>query len=181
MPEEEEVKKEEAPKAKAGPNIIIVIVALLAIQALMAFAVVMFAIPREKDDFANVSADELKNPESEVNPSAAVIGEVVSPVRLEVIVNIAGTDGTRFLKAVISLAYDRRNNANRGMETALAGLETQLRSKVSEYLSSLTITEVNDRNIRRNISSVLLPELNAIIPANAGRLSNVYVEEFIIQ
>ena len=180
MPEEEDKKANDEPKAKSGPNIIIVIVALLVIQALVAFAVVMFAIPR--DDDLDRLAEERRNPENEVSSaSSSIDNEVVLPVRAEITVNIAGTDGMRFLRARIALAYDGRNRGNRQLESTLIGMETQLRHKMNEYLSSLTLAQVNDRNIRRIISSELLAELNNLIPASAGRLSNVYVEEFIIQ
>ena len=177
--EEEEEKKEAAPKAKAGPNIIVVILALLAFQALVAFLVVMFAIPKNEDDLR--LAEERRNPDNEVSASSSITGEVVLPMRTEVIVNIAGTDGMRFLKAGIALAYNGRDNANKQLERTLLGMETQLRHKISEYLSSLTLTQVNDRSIRSIVSNELLSELNTMIPASAGRLSNVYVEEFIIQ
>jgi flagellar basal body-associated protein FliL len=176
---EEEERKEDSnePKAKSGPNIIIVILVLLAIQAAVAIAVVMFVIPKEGENDLSL----IENPENAIQSTTVIADELVLPTKAEVIVNIAGTDGMRFLKARIALAYDKKNTSNKGLESALIGLEAQLKSKISEYLSSLTLAQVNDRNIRRIISSELLSELNSIIPVNAGRLSNVYVEEFIIQ
>ena len=188
MTEEKEIKEErekpeveKKPKAKSGPNVIVIIISLLAFQALVVFLSIELLIP--KDDF---NADLLRNPDDITAIDETVLfngleGEVVLPIRADVVVNIAGTDGSRFLKVVISVAYDSKDPNNRNIAPGLAKIETQLRSKINEYLSSLTLSQVSDRAAIASIRAALLPELNALIPSNVGRLSNVYIEEFIIQ
>ncbi|MDR0303860.1 MAG: flagellar basal body-associated FliL family protein [Chitinispirillales bacterium] len=188
MPEEEkkedlkEKKDIEKPKAKSAPNIIIIIVAILAFQALVAFLVVLITIPRDKDAFKK----ELQNPDDTVGVSEELQnvnldGEVILPTKADIVVNISGTSGERFLKVKIFVAYDGKKPENKNIELGLAKIETQLRSKINEYLSSLTLSQVSDRNAIANVRTALLPELNSIIPNSVGKLSNVYIEEFIIQ
>ena len=184
-----DVKEETVEKPKPakplpgpGPNIALIIIAILAFQALVAFLVIKVFIPSEKNDFENM----FKNPEDTVKiekevPQMSIENEKILPVKAEATVNIAGTDGERFLRAKISIAYDEKDPKNKNIEVGLAKFETQIKSKITEYLSSLTLSDVTDRNAQVNIRTALLPELNAMIPSGIGQLSNVYIEEYIIQ
>jgi len=162
------------PKAKSGPNLIMVIAVLLVIQAVVAFVVVMFALPKTEDNLAS----ELRNPANA--QTEANLNEVILPISIETVVTIAGTDGTRFLRARIYLAYDSKDPANRRIEQGLVGIETQIRGKVNEYLSSISFNEVTNPDMRSGIRSSLLREINSVIPSNIGRLSNLHILEFIV-
>jgi flagellar basal body-associated protein FliL len=178
----EEKKPVEKPKAKPGPNVIVIVAAILAFNALVAFLTITVFIPKEKDDFEKILKHDEDTVEVEEVVSINLEGEVVLATKIDLVVNIAGTNGERFLKIKLSLAYDSKASGNsKNIEADLTIFETQLKSKVNEYLSSLTFNQVNDRNAIANIRTALLPELNAMVPNKIGKLSNVYVEEFIIQ
>ena len=175
--QEEKEKKKEAPQPKSGPNIIVVVAALLAIQAVVAFLVVNFALPKDTD--ARAAIEELQRPETptQVNP----INETIV-LTVETTISVSGTQGANFARCKISLAADHTDKANARIQTGIVGIETQIRSKVNEFLSSLTLEELTNPNIRDHIRATLLSDINAVIaPANIGRLSSVYIEEFLVQ
>lgn len=176
MPE----KKEETPESvkKNSPNLILVIVGVLLVQALLAFGLVMLTAPKSTQD--DILVDENSATQNE-KAFALSVNEVVIPIKTEVVVNISGTNGMRFLKAVITLAYDGSLKKNADLELALPNLQSPLRSRAREYLSALTLGDVQDRNAQQQIRTDLLRELNEIMPAQVGEFSNVYLEEFIIQ
>jgi flagellar basal body-associated protein FliL len=178
-------KSDSELKAKSGPNIFIIIAIIIVANIMfvtIGFVAMHFLFGEKEDKLA----DELINPDSikveeAVEVKTNLVTEVILPIKADVVVNIAGTDGMRFLKARISVAYDSKARENKNIEANLAGIETQLKSKVNEYLSSLTLEQVNSPSIRQSIRTTLLADLNSMLPAKAGKLSNVYVEEFIIQ
>lgn len=173
--EEREKKVKEAPKPKSGPNIVVVIAVLLVVQALVAFVLVQFALPGG----GGAGWDEINHPEAvkKINPMHEAI-----VFNMETTVSIAGTQGMNFMRVRLALATDNTDRANARIQSGLLGIETQIRSKVHDYLSTLSFEEATNPGIRDHIRSMLLTEINSVIaPANIGRLSNVYIEEFLVQ
>ena len=169
-----------------GPNVIVVIIVLVVIQALVVAAIWFFAfrLPKEKPNLAK----ELKNPEDTVqvedtiaHATSILPGEMILQKETEITVNVAGTNGERFLQAWISVAYDSNDKGNKDILTKMANFAPQMKSKAEEYLSGLTIDDINSKGIRQKICRDLTVELNGIVPKGAGKLSNVYLEKFIVQ
>lgn len=180
--EEEEVKEKkvkEPPKPRSGPNIVVVIAVLLAVQALVAFLLITFALPPGGGGGGR-EWEELFHPEAarQVNPMDETI-----IFRMETTLSIVGgPQGMHFVRARLALATDRTDKANNRIESGILGIETQIRSRVNGYLSSLSYEEVTSGVIRDHISASLLREINSLIaPANIGKLSNVHIEEFLVQ
>lgn len=92
------------------------------------------------------------------------------------VVNISGTNGMRFLKIALSFAYDKRNHNMIIMNNQ--NNITKIRTHTVEYLSSLNLDQVKDRNAQQNISRDLLIKLNQEI---SSEFTNVYITEFIVQ
>ena len=196
---EEKIKEGESEnpeiEAKPGPNVALIIIVLLVAQALFVGAAIFFMSKKYNEhssltvsgDFADqgsAGAFPSQSSYSEQAPSAGIVSniasEVVLPVKLDVTVNIAGAEG-RYLKVKIAVAYDSRNHANKKIESGLAGIEPQLRNTAVNYLSSLTLEQLTrDLNIQTSVRVNLLKELNSTIPVNIGRLSNVYIEEWLV-
>jgi|GEM_PF-2321192 len=174
------------PAVKSGPNVILVIIVLVVIQALIVAAIWFFAfrLPKEKKN----PADELKNPADTVQAEEVVEqttnilpGEMILQKETEITVNVSGTNGERFLQAWITVAYDSNDKGNKDILTKMPNFAPQMKSRAEEYLSGLTMDDINSKGIRQRICRDLKIELNGIIPKGAGKLSNVYLEKFIVQ
>ncbi len=183
MAEEEKVEgTEEAPVKKGGGKtgmLIGVIVGVIVLQAALAFLVVTLTAPKEKEDEVEQVEDSAAIAEQNAMTSAE--NEIILPASIEKIVNISGTDGMRFLKLKAEIAYDGSVKTNANLEGLYATMMTRVNSKFNEYLSSLTLEDVQDRNAQQNISQDLLRECNKLLPLNSGKFSNIYITEFIVQ
>lgn len=105
--------------------------------------------------------------------------EKVYPQRKTVIVNIANTDGTRFLKVMYDIAYDsdKYPQFDKKVET----YSKVIKNKSIEYLSALTLKELLDKSAQLNIRKDLKREFNLLLDEVGIACSNVYVTDYIIQ
>jgi len=168
-----------------GPNVILVIIVLVVIQALVVVAIWFFAfrLPKEKSGLADEKnpADTVQAEEVVEQATTILPGEMILTKETEITVNVAGTNGERFLQAWITVAYDSNDKENKDILTKMANFAPQMKSRAEEYLSGLTIDDINSKGIRQKICRDLKIELNGIVPKGAGKLSNVYLEKFIVQ
>lgn len=181
MADEEERKEEGAedkkPKKKSGMGLLIgIIVAMLVIQAVLAFAVVIVTAPKSEDPVTEQPTDTTTAGDIS---NAAVANEQIVPTTFTHVVNIAGTDGMRFLKVSIQLAFDMEKNKN--FLTEAVKYETPIKNYINQYLASLSLEEVQDRNVQQNVRRDILRGINKLFPPNSGEISNVYITEFLIQ
>lgn len=124
-----------------------------------------------KDTSAVVEENVDKTPEN----------EMVVPEQYECIVNIAGTDGSRYLKIILEVAYDADLKKNKKtLLGAATNSKSRLRNKAIDYLSALTLKEVLDKNAKKNIRRDLLREFNKVL-GSKGEFSNVYIVDYIVQ
>lgn len=182
MPENEEkvVESVEPKKSKSQlPLLIGVILGNIIFGIIIVLITHSLLVPSSDRESKVVETDEFVE-ESVV--STAVASEVIlSAMPVEVIVNIAQTDGTRYLKIKFEVAYDESDRGNRNLPLEALKRVSSLRSRAVEYLSGLTLREVLDPNAQQNIRRDLLRELNRGLPPEAGRFSNIYITEYIIQ
>jgi flagellar basal body-associated protein FliL len=113
---------------------------------------------------------------------------VASPI--EVVVNIAGTEGDRFLKTSVIMEYvDRaeQKGGEKGKEAAspLADALNQRMPKYKSYLidqlSKMTLPELSAPGARDKIRKDMLRVVNETLPPKLGWVKNVYFTEYIIQ
>jgi len=176
----EEGTEEKEKKPKKDSNLVpllITIIVVLIIQAGIAFGVV-FGLSDKEDPVTTEAPDTTGSGDLS---NVTVVNEKIFPETFELVVNIAGTDGMRFLKVGISLAYDFDNPGNKNFLIEYQGNLVRIRSYIVQYLSSLNLEQVNDMSAQQNIRRDLLRELNRVIPPNSGEFSNVYITEYIIQ
>ena len=184
MADEKEIVQEEkkdAPKSveqKPGNNKIIlmgIIAGVIVINAIVAFVFIQLLKPPNPEEVeAKMKADSLKQTEVE----QTTIGTIVDPP-IEAIVNIAGTDGMRFLKVVMLLEYDESEYKKLGEE--LVRREAKLRDLLIKQLSAMTLEELNDADAQIRIQKDFMRTVNKTLPPKIGEISNVYIREFIIQ
>jgi len=159
---------------KKGGNLILVLGIIVGIVVLQT-ALVYFIVPKPGGDkAADAVADSLKL----AAEAATRMGAVTSDAPIEAIVNIAGTDGERFLKAAILLEYNEKNTV----------LGTELRTRVPkftdlfmDYLANLTMKELEEPGARDKIRKDMLRLINNTIPAKLGEVDGVVLKTFIIQ
>ncbi len=164
-------------KGKTNNKLIIagIIAGVIVIEALM--LVLFFNLtkpPKALEQEAKMRADSLKYAK-EVQTS---FGNISEPP-IEAIVNIAGTDGMRFLKVVLVFEYDDEKYSKLGEE--LSRRNAKLKDLLIEQLSSMTMEEINDTDARKNIRKSFMRTVNNSLPANIGQIDNVLINEFIIQ
>lgn len=175
-------KKEKKPKKPGEVGIgfaSAVLGGTFALCILMVFIGRMIFLPSEEDagnkkdkDSTAVAGDD--------SPKVSDTEEVF-PEQFECVVNIAGTEGSRYLKIVIEIAFDPKAKKNKKVKIADVALsaKSRLRNRAIEYLSALTLKEVLDKNAKQNIRRDLLREFNKQL--NKGEFSNVYIYDYIIQ
>ncbi len=181
--EEEKVEGKEPKKEKSKSNIvplILIIVVVLLIQGGIAFVIVKVTAP--KADVVDTTAqDSTTDTTGSSVASTAPANEVVEGKVHTFIVNIAGTDAERYLKLSLQVAYDGdAAKKNKTFLTTLASNEVPAKNYINQYLSSLTLEEVSDKNAQQNIRGDLVRGVNRLFPEGV-ELSNIYITEFLIQ
>lgn len=103
---------------------------------------------------------------------AAKAGPV--PLSGKILVNVAGSAGTRFLQANISLVSPKSN-----LKDLVEKFDAQLRDAASSALSTKTISDLEKTGARNLIKAELLGQFNIIL--GNGTVTDVYLTEFAIQ
>ncbi len=179
---EEEVKNEDGKAAEGGekkksslPLVIGIIVGVLVVQAIMLFLFMTLTKPVDpEEEKAKAVADSLK----QVQVSKTSVGTILD-IPLEAVVNIAGTDGGRFLKIVVQAEYDADRYKN--LPTELAKREVVFKNILIEQLSALTLPELQDVDAKTAIRKEFKRRVNNTLPQEVGEISDIYIVEFIIQ
>ncbi len=184
MPEENEKKgnekeaNEESTAQGGGSSKALlfgIIGGVVVVNALVAFLLIqLLKPPNPAKEEAKMRADSLKQAISELTS----IGSISDPP-IEVVVNIPGTDGLRFLKVIVVLEYDDKLYKTIGDELTLR--HAKLKNMLIEQLSTMTLEEVEDPGARTRIRKEFMRAVNKTLPDKAGQISNVYINEFITQ
>jgi len=179
---EEEKPAEGAPEGAAGAkkakdsNKLVLIIILLSIVAVQA-VIVYFIVPKPVNEEARAekaAQDSLRTAQE----AATKMGDLTDDTPIETIVNIAGTDGERFLKCAIILEYDGRN---KGLGEELRRRAPRHRSMLNSYMSKLTLMEVTDPQMRDKILKDLVRMINNDLPDRMGEIRGVIFKDYIIQ
>jgi flagellar FliL protein len=91
----------------------------------------------------------------------------------DILVNISGTRGGRFIKA--SLYFE----ANSDVIAELEGSRAKITDLISQILSSQTLDSLTRSDSRGRIRGELLTTVNAVL--TKGKVENIYFTDFIIQ
>ena len=180
--EKEQVKEgaqvvdEAAVEKKRRMLLIVIIAAIVLVQIPVMFVLISITRPKTPEEIAAVArADSLRA----VVQMATIMGATTSDNPIEAIVNIAGTDNERYLKVTVLFEYDNRAHPRLGDELAIRG--PRLKTILLEMLSKLTLMELNEPTSQERIRKEYLQLVNGVLPESAGRVSNVLLDEFIIQ
>ena len=175
--EEKKEPESTGEKKPAGnkPVMIGIIAGVVIINAIVAFVIIQLLKPPDnKDVEAKMMADSLK----QSTTLQTNIGAITDPP-IEVVVNIAGTDGMRFLKVIMVFEYDDKKYKNLGEE--MMRRNAKFMDLLIEQLSAMTLEEINSADIRTQIRKEFMRTVNNTLPSKIGQINNVYINEFIIQ
>lgn len=171
----QEKKKEAAPKSKNSMIVLGIIIGVIVVQGIMLF--VFFQLtrpPNPKQIEEKAKQDSIKV----VSQEQTTMGDVLDPP-IEAIVNISGTDGSRFLKVMVVLEFDGKKYKK--LLEELTKRHAKLKDLLIEYLSTVTLKQMEDPDSKNQIRNEYMIRVNASLPKNVGQISNVYFNEFIIQ
>ncbi len=176
MPGEKKDQEKTVDKKPSSnlPIIAGIIAGVIVINSLLAFVLIQLLKPPNPEDVdAKMKADSLK--QSVVQETT--VGAITESI--EAVVNIAGTEGMRFLKVVLVLEYDDQEYKKLGDE--LLRRSAKLKDMLIEQLSAMTLEEINDNSVRGQIRKEFMRTVNITLPEKIGKISNVYLNEFIVQ
>jgi flagellar basal body-associated protein FliL len=176
---EKEEGEAKAVKPSEGKNSKIlffgIIAVVLILNTVIAFVLIQATRPKDVEkEREKMRADSLK----QVMETTTQMGATTEKP-IETIVNIAGTDGERFLKASVLFEYDDQKFPELGAE--LTRREPKFKSILMTYLSKLTLVEVTEPDAQERIGKDLLRMVNNTLPSKLGEIREVMFVTFIIQ
>jgi flagellar basal body-associated protein FliL len=153
-----------------------ILAGVIILNTLIAFGLIKLTKPKsEEQKIAKIKADSLK----QATERATSMGSTTPESPIEAIVNIAGTEGDRFLKAAIIFEYDDNEYPDLGEE--LERRIPKFKDLLINHLSRLTLVEVTEPDAKDKIRKDLLRLVNATLPPKLGEVREVLFTSYIIQ
>ena len=163
-PEEKQAEEQEAAASdgKGGGKIKVLLASAMVLLVIPLIAYIIFAV---------VVAPTWEEAEAESEPTPK-FGKMLTLQPL--IVNLADTRGTRYLKAQISLEMNKPT-----LEPELQERTPQIADLLIDVLSSKSIPEVSDHEGRVKVKQEAIDKINELLLT--GKVVNVYFQDFVIQ
>jgi flagellar FliL protein len=166
---EKELQQEGQASKKNNKNLIII--GVLGVLLLGAIGVAAYMMGK-----ANAPAPAPETPDAtQTMPAAGT--KVLSGLMVEVepfIVNILDVDGTRYLKAAITLEVDTESAVQEAGERM-----PQIRDAVLLMISNKTFGEMSDLQGKLQLRAELLTKINSFF--RRGKVQKIYFTEFVVQ
>ncbi len=175
--DEESAKKSEKTTEKGNRIAFVgVLIGMVLLNAVVAFILVKATSPEtHQKKEARIHADSLKK----AIEKATAMGATTADNPIEAIVNIAGTDGERFLKAAIIFEYDDIAFPELGQE--LIKRAPKFKNLLIDNLSKMTLMDLTEPDAKERIRINLLKNINNTIPAKTGEVREVLFTTYLIQ
>jgi flagellar protein FliL len=164
-----------APKSSGGLKAFIPLLANIVVMPALAFAVAHFyLLPRltaskqEAVAAARVSTPESQGKAKENKP------KVTAPLGGKILVNVAGTAGTRYLLANMTLVSTAPE-----LKTLVEGHDAQLRDAAAAILAAKTIADLEKPGVRNLVRTEMISVFNDIFGKSV--VNEIYLTEFAIQ
>jgi flagellar basal body-associated protein FliL len=190
-PEKETQPKEKTEAAVAGQKKIMfwgIIGGLVVLEVVIMFFVIKLTQPKSPQEAAAAAAaDSMKV----AMQNQTEMGSTTKAT--DVITNVAGTDGDRFLKCSFVLEYQDpdaakgKKGGGEGEKSVSKTLEEltrrmpKFKNMLIDLLASKTLTELNEPNTKENIRKDFMRNINSSLPGDVGKVTDVLFEQFIIQ
>lgn len=151
------------------------LIANLVLMPVLAYATVAFFIlPKMKGEHATAAGAEHATGEGGGHGAKGGKQKVMVPLGGKVIVNVAGTMGTRYLLANLTLVGTKPE-----LKEDVEKNDAELRDAAATALSSKTINDLEKPGARNLIRTELISVFNNIL--GEGIINDLYLTEFAIQ
>ncbi len=165
----------ESPQKGSRVQFIAILAGIIVLNVALAFVLVKFTMPKPESPSSEAHADTVST--AGARPTIS-LGTVTSEEPIVAIVNIAETDGQRFLKIGVVLEFDPKNKE---LMEHLELLRPKFKNVLIDQLSQMTLMELNEPNTKEKIRKEYLRRLNTMLPKKVGQVKDVLLDEFIIQ
>jgi flagellar protein FliL len=158
----------------------LVILAIIVVDACAAFLVVKAIAPilvasRVKHATASVSAVAEPKPAAEAKGASGQQSTVGTIDQIsDLVVNPAGTDGTRYLCTTVAL-----ESIDPKVSEEIKSREAQIRDVLIEILGKRSINELADLGTRNALREEIRAAVNGLLPS--GEVVGVYFSNFVLQ
>jgi flagellar basal body-associated protein FliL len=180
--------QEGQPKApKSNKTFILGLVGgIIAVEVVLGLvAVKMITAKYSVDPQSEAVADSLARSEKE----RTTMGSTTAEAPIEVLANIAGTDGERVVKAAIVMEYEEKTEKKAGGEgkggsplgEAIAQRMPKFKNFLIDRLSRMTMAEITAADAKERLRKDFLSMVNGTLPPKLGEVKDVYFTQFIIQ
>jgi flagellar basal body-associated protein FliL len=131
----------------------------------------------ESSEAEGESAEKVKkgHAEKEEHEGGAIIEKPVT-----VIVNVAGTDGTRFLRMEVVFGYNEEKYKLLAEEFEKL-FAPKVKDLLIDMLSQIPLEELQKPDTKNEIRRDLKRLVNEMIPEKEGQVTEVFINDFIIQ
>lgn len=173
-----ETAPQKGEQAKGGGKLLFIgiLAGIIIANTIIAFVLVRATKPKDPNQKSEqLAADSLTNAREQMTTMGATTAD--NPI--EAIVNIAGTDGERLLKAAIIFEFDDKAFPELGAE--LARRAPKFKDLLIDHLSKLLLLDVTEPNSKDRIRKDLLRLVNHTLPPKIGEVREVLFTTYIIQ
>jgi flagellar basal body-associated protein FliL len=152
---------------------------VIILNVIMAIVLINITRPKSPEEKAGKhGADTAKVAEKEGGAEGEFGAVTEKP--LEVTLNIAGTDGQRYIKVAMAFAYPAANGKKFANE-----LEKQFypayKNILIDILSQMPLEELMKPDAKEKIRKEVLRRANDLMPKKFGQLNEVFIVDFLIQ
>ena len=169
---------EEAPKGGGIKRLIPIIVLLLVFLGGQ-FAIGMWVVGKLQPEDPKLKAlEEEKRLEEEAKKELTKMGMTLSEP-IEVTVNIAETNGERFLVCGLNFEWDALKYPMLQAELDLR--KPKIKDIIYDVLRTKSLVELQAKEGKRNITDAVCADVNMTLPEEIGELRNCLIDKFIIQ
>ena len=207
MSEEKESKKPaadgekgEAKKKGGGLPLMPIMLAVIVIaNAVTAFVQIQMTKPKPVLS-AKIDGSHGKGTDSTATDSASAVAkdsakssedamtDISDPI--DVMVNVSGTDAERFMKIAVALEFSLDPKAEKAggegkakspQKDALKKIAPRLKNTLMEIVAPMTLEQLQAPDAKGEIRKAYLKEINKYVPAEVGKIRDVFITDFIIQ
>ncbi len=150
------------------------LIANIVLMPVLAYGTVTFMILPKMSVNRHVSSSEAGTPAKASQPERDGKQKVAVPLSAKVLVNVAGTMGTRYLLANITLV-----GTNAELKALAEKNDAEMRDAAASALSIKTINDLEKPGARNLIRAELISVFNNIL--GQGVITDIYLTEFAIQ
>jgi flagellar basal body-associated protein FliL len=178
-------KADKKPVGSGGGKMVFwgVLAGVIVINTIVAVLVVQLIMPRPEKPKAEAAGEA----DSTVAQGEVLEEPAFSDPPIEAVVNIKGSDGMHFLKAVLIFSYDAKKFKELGQ--ALTDRTPEFKNIIVDRLSARSMEDLERPNAREEIRAELKRLINKQLILGGGgksskepwRIADVYINEFIIQ